>query len=122
MIRKQAQPGVLMMKRFGAKFIPVFLISCFCFLAVTDVVADRDRDQQQAKLDAACEEARESKLAPMRKQFVEDCVKNKEQPSRQACEDFYADYGAQSGRRAPLFYDLPECVEAFDFQNSQRRR
>ena len=39
-----------------------------------------------------------------------------------ACEAFYSDFGAQSGNRAPLFYDLPECVEAFDFQNSHRRR
>jgi hypothetical protein len=32
---------------------------------------------------------------------------------------FYSDFGAQSGHRAPLFYDLPECVKAFEYQNSQ---
>lgn len=107
---------------FSAKFITLFLTFAVCFIAVTDVLADRNRDAKQAELDAICEQAREEKLAPMREQFVEDCVKNKEQPDRAACEVFYADFGAQSGRRAPLFYDLPECVEAFDFQNSQRRR
>lgn len=87
-----------------------------------DVAADRARDQKQAKLDAVCEQAREKQLAPMRAQFVEECVQNKEQSDRKACETFYADFGAQSGGRAPLFYDLPECVEAFEYQNSQRQR
>jgi hypothetical protein len=87
----------------------------------SDCMADRSRDQKQAQLDAACEQAREMKMAPLREQFVEECVQNKEQPDRKSCETFYADYGAQSGNRAPLFYDLPECVEAFEFQNSQRQ-
>ncbi|NNK31789.1 MAG: hypothetical protein HKP02_09750, partial [Xanthomonadales bacterium] len=52
----------------------------------------------------------------------EECAKNREQPDRRSCEVFYSDFGAQSGNRAPLFYDLPECEAAFDFQNSQRRR
>lgn len=91
-------------------------------LASTDGMADRNRDQKQAELDAACEAARQKKLAPMREQYIEECVKNGEQPDRRSCEVFYSDFGAQSGNRAPLFYDLPECVEAFDFQNSQRRR
>jgi len=87
-----------------------------------DCLADAARDQKQAELDAACEAAREAKLAPLREKFVAECVRNGEQPDRQFCETFYADYGARSGNRAPLFYDLPECVEAFEFQNSQRQR
>ena len=89
-------------------------------LAVSPLQADNSREQQQAKLDAACEAAREKALAPLRKQFVEECVRNKEQSSREECETFYADYGAQSGGRAPLFYDLPECEKAFEFQQSER--
>ena len=98
------------------------LPTIFCLMAATDASADRNRDEKQAMLDAACEQARQVKLAPMREQYVEECVANKEQPDRKSCEVFYADFGAQSGRRAPLFYDLPQCVEAFDFQNSQRQR
>lgn len=103
--------------------IPVMVFAVVISLAaVTDALADRNRDQKQAKLDATCEQAREKQLAPMRKQFVDECVKNKEQRDRKSCEFFYSDFGAQSGNRAPLFYDLPECVEAFDYQNSQRQR
>ena len=54
----------------------------------------------------------------MKAQFVEECVANKEKSSREHCERFYADYGNQMGGRAPLFYDLPECVAAFDFAKS----
>lgn len=84
--------------------------------------ANRDRERKQAELDAACEKAREKKLAPIREQLIEECVENKVRSNRESCEVFYSDFGAQSGDRAPLFFDLPECVEAFEFQSSQRRR
>lgn len=83
---------------------------------------DPDREARQAKLDKACESAREAMLAPLRRQFVEECVREEHRPTRRECEDFYADYGARSGNRAPLFYDLPECVEAFEYQQSERER
>jgi hypothetical protein len=82
--------------------------------------ADPDREQHQAHLDAACEAAREKALAPLRKLHIEQCVRDEEQPDRATCEAYYSDYGAKAGGRAPLFYDLPECVEAFEYQNSER--
>lgn len=100
----------------------VLLLLCLLLVLTHESMAGQGHEQKQAELDRACEMARETKLAPMRQQFVEDCVKNREQSDRKSCETFYADFGAQSGNRAPLFYDLPECVEAFDFQNSQRKR
>ncbi|NNJ66174.1 MAG: hypothetical protein HKP16_11425 [Xanthomonadales bacterium] len=106
------------MSRFTVMISVVLALS----LVAVDGMADRNRDRKQAELDAACEAAREKKLAPMRAQYIEECVKNREQPDRRSCEVFYSDFGAQSGNRAPLFYDLPECEAAFDFQNSQRRR
>jgi hypothetical protein len=83
--------------------------------------AASEREQKQAELDAACEAAREKILAPLRKQFVNECVQKKEQSDRAACEAYYSDYGSQSGDRAPLYYDIPECEKAFDYQNSQRQ-
>lgn len=91
------------------------LVAFLILLMAGPLMAGESREQKQAKLDAACEVAREKKLAPMRKQFVEDCVANNELPSRAECERFYADYGGRMGGRAPLFYDLPECVSAFEF-------
>ena len=89
-------------------------------LLANPALAKESREDKQARLDAACEVAREKKLAPMRKGFVEECVANKEKPSRADCERFYADYGGRMGGRAPLFYDLPECVTAFEFQREVR--
>lgn len=98
------------------------LVLMACLVPFADAARESDRAAKQAKLDAACEAAREKELAPLRAKFVEECVREKQQQSREACEAFYADYGAQSGNRAPLFYDLPECVEAFNYQKSQRER
>ena len=75
-------------------------------------------NSKQAKLDAACEAAREKKLAPMRAGYIDECVEKKQRPDRAACERFYADFGNQSGSRAPLFYDLPECVKAFEYRRN----
>ena len=85
-------------------------------------LAKESREDKQTRLDNACEVERQKKLAPMRKKFVEDCVANKELPTYKDCETFYADYGNRMGGRAPLFYDLPECVTAFEFQQGARSR
>ncbi len=82
------------------------------------------KEQIRLKLDelnAACEAARERKLAPLRAQYIEECV-TKQGKERDYCQRFYADYGRRSGKRAPLFLDLPECVEAFEFQKAHRER
>ena len=80
--------------------------------------SERERQAKQAELDGACEVARQKKLIPLRAGFVDECVEKKQRPDRQSCERFYADYGNQSGNRAPLFYDLPECVKAFEYSRS----
>lgn len=88
---------------------------CLAALLVAGAaLADKAFEEEQARLDAACEAAREAKLAPERARLVEECVEQEQRPDRAACERFYADYGNQSGNRAPLYLDLPECVEAFE--------
>ena len=83
-------------------------------------LANQSREKKQAELDAVCESARLEKLTPMREGFVEQCVANKEKSSREHCQRFYADYGNRMGGRAPLFYDLPACVTAFEYAKSSR--
>lgn len=89
-------------------------------LLFNPALAKESREEKQMQLDAKCEVARQKELAPMRKQFIDECVANKELPSRAECQQFYADYGNRMGGRAPLFYDLPECVTAFEYQQSAR--
>ena len=102
------------------KITRFLLLSLFiCISAPSLVFADSKNSKKQAELDQACEVAREKKLAPERKKYIEECVAKKQRPDRASCERFYADYGARSGNRAPLYYDLPECVKAFEYRRGQ---
>lgn len=98
----------------------IFIIAPFIFMvSLSNVTADeKDRVTKQKELDTACEVARERKLMPLRQQYIEECVRKKQKKGRAECERFYSDFGAKSGKRAPLFYDLPECVEAFEYRKT----
>ena len=104
------------------KLVLVSVTAMVLFFSGTSMGSDSDRQAKQEQLDAQCEAARERKLAPERAQFIEECVEKKQRSDRAACERFYSDYGAQSGSRAPLYYDLPACVEAFEYRNSRQQR
>ena len=109
-----------------------------CILVSNTCFAKEDRSTKRAELDAACEVAREQKLAPLRQQYIDECVE-KQKKDRAECERFYKDYdgrrisrnydgkhgnrlyGGRQENRAPLFYDLPECVEAFEYRTSYRK-
>ncbi len=83
-------------------------------------VSDQERTARQADLDRACESARTEQLKPLREKLVEKCVADQQFDTREKCDSFYADYGERSGHRAAMFYDLPPCVEAFEYARSQR--
>ena len=79
------------------------------------------REMSLEELDRRCEDARERMIAPLRAAEIEKCIQTG--TGDQAwCESFWADYGASS--RTPsgdfipgMFYDLPECVEAWEERN-----
>ncbi len=98
---------------------PAVVAAMLLLSVVSQPAVAKWSEKKQASLDAACEAARQEKLAPMRAEFVEECVAKKQKPDRAACERFYADFGNQSGNRAPLFYDLPACEEAFQYRKSR---
>ncbi|BAO45210.1 hypothetical protein [Thiolapillus brandeum] len=97
------------------------LLCLLAFLSPAAPAADKDRGKTQQKLDAACEQAREARIAPMRQEKIEACVKSGEHDNREACEAEYSHFGQRAGKRPAMFYDLPECVEAFEFQKSYRK-
>ena len=76
-----------------------------------------ERSAKQAELDGICEAARKKALAPMKRDIFQECLTNgKEEEVCQAEADGFN--GARVGR-GPLFYDLPECEAAFEYQKSQ---
>ncbi len=103
------------MKHFGGILVAIAL------LVPAPASAEDDRASIQRNLDAACEAARERKLEPERARYVQECVQTKMKSTLEECQRFYADYGARTGDRAPLYYDLPECVTAFDYRQSYRQ-
>ncbi len=77
------------------------------------------------ELDRKCEAARAAKLAPIRAELIDRCVRIDKRP-RETCEREFARYGdtRATGRGkavAGLFYDLPECTEAFEARGRYRR-
>ena len=83
------------------------------------IAAPSFADQQQTQLDAACEAAREKKLAPMRTKLIDECVE-KDQKERDYCTSYYADWDGNRGKGlSKLFYDLPECEAAFVYERDK---
>lgn len=99
----------------------LFVLSLALSYSVAAGETEEQRKARQAELDAACERARQEKLAEVRARYTEECVAKGQRPDRASCERFYADYGESSAQGAPLFYDLPECVAAFEYRRSYRR-
>ncbi len=99
------------------------LLMALTVLASSVVLADplgKEREANQAELDAACETARQKKIVLERAKYIEECVETKLLADRETCERFYADYGESAAGQAPLFYDLPECEKAHEYKNSYR--
>jgi hypothetical protein len=90
---------------------------------VTAVLADAPSLES---LRQGCEAARESRLAPLRAQSVEECVSRpRTTRTRADCERIYRDLGQgggiqDGGARPPMFMDLPECRDYVAEQNRQR--
>ena len=99
---------------------PQLLLLIVLCTVTHSMAASEERIQRQQQLDAACEAARERQLMPLRKQYIEECIRQG-MGNRMWCEWFYHDYGDTTGRRAALFYDLPACIEAFEYRRSYRR-
>ncbi len=97
------------------------MLVAFALLTSALSAAEDDRASMQQKLDAECEAARELKLEPERATYVQECVQQDMKSTLEECQRFYADYGARTGNRAPLYYDLPECVAAFEYRQSYRQ-
>ncbi len=112
------------------------LLGVIVRLPMIVVGASRDRAERAAKqveLDENCEAVRETRLSKERTILIAECVQ-KNRRDQAWCTRFYADHGVAGTRigpaphsggargSAPLYYDLPECVEAHEFRKSYRRR
>lgn len=88
-----------------------------CLVSPTLVFAQADAafKQMQSQLDQQCEAARQAALAPAKKDIFNECMSKSGSTGSQAeCEAEAAAYTGQRQGGAPRFYELPECVKAFE--------
>jgi hypothetical protein len=105
-------------------FAPLFAVGLLALVAPAGAQSDAELKRLD-ELDRKCVQAREAKLAPMRAELVERCVREEKRP-RDLCTVEYSTWGENStthngGTRPGLFYDLPECVAAFEARQHYRR-
>jgi len=98
------------------------VVSVILFVFVTIIcnglaTAD-DRQNKHAELDAACEAARQAALAPRKSEIYQECI-DKFKKSAEVCEEEADGYNGNRVGRSPLFYDLPECEAAFEYQKNK---
>lgn len=77
--------------------------------------ADREKiENKQIELDHACEAARLVKLKPIREQAFNECMNSKRSTNTaEECTRKTSGINANRQGGSPMFYDLPQCVEAF---------
>ena len=97
----------------------VFLLVMILTSVFINQAIAEDRRLIQQQLDEACETARLEKMAPIREKYAAECVAEWDR-SQQYCDRFYSDYGNKGGDQPVLFYDLPECEKAWNYQQRYR--
>ena len=104
-------------------FAPLFAVGLLALVAPAGAQSDADLKRLD-ELDRQCEQAREAKLAPMRAERIERCVRDEKRP-RDECTAELSTWGntqsVRGGSRTGMFYDLPECVAAFEARQRYRR-
>jgi hypothetical protein len=76
------------------------------------------RQARQAELDRACEAARQIALAPRRQEIYEECI-NRFGKEEDVCRNEANGYNGNRIGGSPLFYDLPECEEAYAYRKAE---
>ena len=89
--------------------IVIFMVSIS-----TASVAFAHKDEQ-AKLDKACEDARDIALKPRRKEIYLEC-RQKFKKSKAICKEEAKVFNGNRINGAPMFYELPACEKAFKFR------
>ena len=102
---------------------PLFAAGLLALAAPVGAQSDAELKRLD-ELDRQCEQAREAKLAPMRAERIERCVRDEKRP-RDECTAELSTWGntqsVRGGSRTGMFYDLPECVAAFEARQRYRR-
>ena len=97
-----------------------------CVLLISFDIAAGKTDLKE--LERRCADAREAKIAPLRKVEIEKCATKDRntRDAREKCERHYVDYGEgarykSGGHRERMFNDLPECLKFYDAEKASKK-
>lgn len=100
---------------YKAIFFLVFIISSIGLITIASA-----SQTKQSTLDKACESARQKALLPRKKEIYKECI-NKFKKEEKICQEEANAFNGNRINGAPMFYELPECVKAFEYQKKNRQ-
>ena len=101
-------------------FMRVFLLG-LCLSCAPWAQASHLSEAEVSDMERACETLRQEKLKPEKTAVLQQCLN--EGGDQASCEQRAAAYGERSTgaiRRLGKYYDLPECIEAYDARRHYR--
>ncbi|MDM5070597.1 MULTISPECIES: hypothetical protein [Aeromonas] len=90
-----------------------------CSLSASLLAAVEDREAQQAKLDAACQQAQQQLVEQGKQQRIDACIKAGGKAAK--CEQEFASFGQREGNKRPDLNSLPPCQQADAYRKSYRQ-
>ncbi|POG22999.1 hypothetical protein C2855_11005 [Aeromonas bestiarum] len=90
-----------------------------CSLSASLLAAVEDREAQQAKLDAACQQAQQQLVEQGKQQRIDACVKAGGKAAK--CQQEFAGFGQREGNKRPDLNSLPPCQQADAYRKSYRQ-
>lgn len=81
--------------------------------------SELDRSAQQAKLDAACQQAQQQLVEQGKQQRIDACIKEGDKADK--CQQEFASFGQREGNKRPDLNNLPPCQQADVYRKSYRQ-
>lgn len=90
-----------------------------CSLSASLLAAVENREAQQAKLDAACQQAQQQLVEQGKQQRIDACIKVGGKAAK--CQQEFAGFGQREGNKRPDLNSLPPCQQADAYRKSYRQ-
>ncbi|MBV7596747.1 hypothetical protein MNZ22_10990 [Aeromonas encheleia] len=90
-----------------------------CSLSTGLLAAIEDREAQQAKLDAACQQAQQQLIGQGKQERVDGCIEEGGKAAK--CQQEFASFGQREGNKRPDFSTVPACQQAEAYRKSYRQ-
>lgn len=84
-----------------------------------NAASELERPAQQAKLDAACQQAQQQLVEQGKQQRIDACIKAGGKAAK--CQQEFASFGQREGNKRPDLNNLAPCQQADTYRKSYRQ-